>query len=123
MRSQATDLGPLVSEAQRDKVAGYATAALRQPGVRALSGGVDDPRAIAASAAHGGGWWFAPTVLDGCDAGSEVAQEEVFGPLVTLHPFESEAQAVALANGTRYGTRIEPRRLFAGCRRYLAAVD
>ena len=50
-----------------------------------------------------GGWWFAPTVLDGCSIDSAVAQEEVFGPLVTLHPFETVEEAVEMANCTKYG--------------------
>lgn len=99
----STDLGPLVSAAQRDKVTGYVAAALgASPSVRALSGGPDDGRAAAAAAAHGDGHWMAPTVLEGCELDSPIAQEDVFGPCVTVHPFRSEEEAVDAANCTRY---------------------
>ena len=101
---ETTDVGPLVSAAQRAKVARYAEIALAEPGVVARCGGATDARAAAAADAHGAdGHWFAPTVLDGCGIGSRVAQEEVFGPLVTLHRFTSEEEAVAAANATKYG--------------------
>ena len=99
----STDVGPLVSAAQHRKVSSYAEQALRQSGVTALSGGPDDPRAREATRAYGDGYWFAPTVLDGCAPDSQVSQEEIFGPVVTLHPFQGDAEAVELANGTAYG--------------------
>ena len=100
---ETTDVGPLVSAAQRAKVAGYAEMALAEPGVFARCGGAADGRAASAAAEHGDGHWFAPTVLDGCGIESRVAQEEVFGPLVTLHRFTGEDEAVAAANATKYG--------------------
>ena len=50
-----------------------------------------------------GGLWYEPTLIDPCTSDSEIVQSEVFGPVLTLQTFEDEAQAVALANGTRYG--------------------
>ena len=85
------------------QVAAYAEAALATPGVTARCGGRADPRVAAATASHGEGHWFAPTVLEGCGLQSAVAQEEAFGPLVTLHRFNTEADAIAAANCTRYG--------------------
>ena len=85
------------------QVAAYAEAALATPGVTARCGGEADPRVAAATASHGEGHWFAPTVLEGCGLQSTVAQEETFGPLVTLHRFNTEAEAIAAANCTRYG--------------------
>ena len=85
------------------QVAAYAQAALATPGVTARCGGEADPRVAAATASHGEGHWFAPTVLEGCGLQSAVAQEETFGPLVTLHRFDTESDAIAAANCTRYG--------------------
>ena len=103
-RSAATDLGPVVSAAQKSKVDAHVAAALALPGAVARCGGPDDARASSAAAAFGGdGYWVAPTVLDGCAPDSPISQQEVFGPVVTLHPFESDAHAVEIANGTRYG--------------------
>jgi len=99
-----TNIGPLVSAAQRDKVLGLTRAALAIPSAVALCGGPDDARIGAAAAANGGdGHWFAPTILDGCDLDSEIAQREVFGPVVTVHRFRGDDEAIAAANGTAYG--------------------
>jgi len=50
-----------------------------------------------------GGAFYEPTVIVGLDPACEIEQEEIFGPIVSLTPFDGEEQAVALANGTRYG--------------------
>jgi aminomuconate-semialdehyde/2-hydroxymuconate-6-semialdehyde dehydrogenase len=50
-----------------------------------------------------GGWFIAPTVIDGLGAACRTNQEEIFGPVVTLQPFDGDDDAVALANATRYG--------------------
>jgi gamma-glutamyl-gamma-aminobutyraldehyde dehydrogenase len=50
-----------------------------------------------------GGWFFAPTVLDDVPPDSVVATEEIFGPIVAVIPFDTEEQAIALANATSYG--------------------
>eukprot|EP00900_Chrysochromulina_parva_P020093 jgi/Chrpa1/28085/Chrysochromulina_OHIO_Genome00017429-RA len=100
----SADIGPLVSAAQRDKVSALYRAAVGTDGVRTLAGGLEDPRAaIAAHGAHQGGHWFAPTVLDGLPMDAPLPQTEAFGPLVTIHPFTSEVEAVELANATQYG--------------------
>ena len=49
------------------------------------------------------GYFYAPTVFTGVDNAMTIAQEEIFGPVVCITPFESEDDAIALANGTRYG--------------------
>lgn len=101
---ESTDLGPVVSAEQREKILGYVSSALQAPGVRLRSGGPSDARvAVAAATYNGGGHWIAPTVLDGCALDAPIAQEEVFGPVVTLHRFVNEADAIAAANGTAYG--------------------
>ena len=93
----ATDVGPLVSAVQRDKVELFTSTALEGPGVTALCGGPHDERAREAAAAHGQGHWFSPTVLEGCSVDSHIAREEIFGPVVTLHRFETDEEAVRYA--------------------------
>lgn len=100
----SSDLGPLISEAQRDKVTSHVQAALATPGVFARSGGLDDERVEGALSSNGGaGYWFSPTVLDGCEIDSPIAQQEVFGPVVSMHGFETTEEAIQMANGTNYG--------------------
>lgn len=85
---ERTDMGPLISKAQLDRVRSYVT---------------DDLAGIRGKAPEGPGFWFPPTVLTGVDPGARVAVEEVFGPVAVVLPFEDEAQAVELANATDYG--------------------
>lgn len=84
---ESTEMGPLISAAQRDRVAGY----------------VDGANvAFRGAAPDGDGFWFAPTVVL-AGRGDRIATEEVFGPVVAVLPFDGEADAVALANDTVYG--------------------
>ena len=92
----ATDLGSLVSLAHRDKVDSYVALARREGG-RVLTGGEALGGALAAGA------FYAPTVLDGLAPTCRVSTEEIFGPVVVIHPFDTEDEAIAIANGTRYG--------------------
>lgn len=89
----ATRLGPLVSRAQYDKVLACIERA-RNEGGRILLGGhaLDRP-----------GWYVAPTVIEGLGPEASTNREEIFGPVVTLQPFEDEAHALALANAGEYG--------------------
>lgn len=89
----STTLGPLASAAQWTKVNGFVREAL-SGGARAL-GAYD---AAAAAACH-----FRPLVVDGVGPDAAIVQEEVFGPVATLQAFDTLEQALALANGTRYG--------------------
>ena len=82
-----SQMGPLISAAHREKVAGY----------------VPDEVAIRGSVPGGPGWWFAPTVLAPVDPAAPVATEEVFGPVVAVIPFTDEADAIRLANDSPYG--------------------
>ena len=85
----ASEMGPLISRAQRNRVASY----------------VEDsvPVAFRGSAPDGPGFWFPPTVLAPVSAGHRVVTEEIFGPVVTVQPFDDEADAIAMANDTEYG--------------------
>ncbi len=93
----STDLGALISENHLEKVLGYVDLA-KEEGGRVLTGGVP-----CLPSGFEDGFWMAPTVIEGLDIGSRCATEEIFGPVVTLHRFESEEEAVAMANNTRYG--------------------
>ena len=86
--AEGTQMGPLISAEQREKVAGYVEAA---------------PVAIQGSAPTGEGFWFPPTVLAPVENADRCAQEEIFGPVVCVIPFSGEQEAVRLANATPYG--------------------
>jgi 1-pyrroline dehydrogenase len=90
--SEETELGPLISPAQRDRVRGFVERA--PAGAEAVAGGrvVDGP-----------GQFYEPTVIAGLSQGDELVQREVFGPVVTVQRFGSEDEALAWANGVDYG--------------------
>ena len=94
----ASDLGALVSRAHFDKVMGHIALA-REEGGRVLCGG----NAVNPGGRCAGGWFIAPTVIEGLAADCRTNQEEIFGPVATLVPFDSDDDAVAIANGTSYG--------------------
>jgi phenylacetaldehyde dehydrogenase len=87
------DLGPLVSAEQRDAVAGHVEAAARE-GARVATA---EPRV------EGPGHFLRPAVVADVTPGMTIFRDEVFGPVVTVTPFDGEDQAIALANDTRYG--------------------
>jgi len=93
-----TDIGALVSRAHYQKVLRAIEQAVRDGG-RILIGGA--PARIPGRCEHG--WFIEPTVISDLDPTCSANQEEIFGPVVTLIPFESEDEAVMLANGVRYG--------------------
>ena len=93
-----TDLGSLISHAHRDKVASYLRLAVEEGG-RILTGGVRPDL----SAPWNEGAFLRPTVIADLPPTCRTATEEIFGPVVTVHPFDTEAEAVAMANGVRYG--------------------
>jgi len=93
----ATQMGPLVSAAQRDRVLGlYASAA--QEGAEAVVGG-----GAAAVAALPHGFFVAPTIFDRTHNGMRINREEIFGPAVAVIRVADEEEAVAVANDTSYG--------------------
>lgn len=93
-----SDLGALVSQAHHDKVLACIERA-REEGGAILAGGT--PVRPAGRCADG--WFVAPTVIEGLDPACATNQEEIFGPVATLLPFADEDEALAIANGTRYG--------------------
>jgi len=92
-RHAATDIGPLISAAQRDRVAGFVERA-RGARLEVLAGGrpIDGP-----------GFFYEPTVIAGARHEDEVVQREIFGPVVVVMSFETEEEIVAQANGVDYG--------------------
>jgi aminomuconate-semialdehyde/2-hydroxymuconate-6-semialdehyde dehydrogenase len=95
----STEVGALVSEAHLRKVEGYVALA-REEGGAVLVGG-ERPRDLPERVR--GGYFLEPTVITGLDCNRRVMQEEIFGPVVTVTPFDSPEEAIAYANGTRYG--------------------
>ena len=95
---ETNDLGALVSRPHYDKVLACLAQA-RAEGGRALCGG----EAVGVPGRCANGWFVAPTVIEGLPNGAATNQQEIFGPVVTLIPFEDEAEALAIANGTGYG--------------------
>ncbi|KGI77718.1 aldehyde dehydrogenase [Oleiagrimonas soli] len=93
-----SDLGALVSKPHFDKVVACIERA-RSEGGTVLCGG----QAVQLEGRCAEGWFVAPTVIESLPADCATNQEEIFGPVVTLMPFEDEADALALANGTGYG--------------------
>ena len=89
----ATDVGPLIDEAQREKVEELVTDAVNR-GASALIGG---------QRVSGPGYFFAPTVLAGVPEDARLLREEIFGPVAPIATFSSEEQALAAANLTEYG--------------------
>lgn len=94
----STDLGALVSREHFDKVM-RCIAQARDEGGSVLCGG----DTIKLDGRCTGGWFVAPTVIEGLSNTTQTNQQEIFGPVVTLIPFDDEAEAIALANGTGYG--------------------
>lgn len=94
--SDQTELGPLAFGDQRDKVAGYVDLG-RSEGARVLTGGT------ASDGGGLGGYFYEPTVLVDVDNDMKVVQEEIFGPVVAVMPFDDEDEVVRLANDTEYG--------------------
>ncbi|WP_328462266.1 aldehyde dehydrogenase family protein [Actinoplanes sp. NBC_00393] len=88
----ATRLGPLVSAGQRERVRGF----IERASARLVSGGLDAP-------VPSTGYFVAPTVFADVDPSSELAQEEVFGPVLSIIPFGDDDEAVAIANDSKYG--------------------
>jgi betaine-aldehyde dehydrogenase len=90
-----TQVGPLISERQRERVAGFVERA-KAAGAAVLTGG-DIP------AGMDQGYYYNPTVIVNVDQHAEIVQSEVFGPVITLQTFENDDEAVRYANDVQYG--------------------
>ncbi len=94
----ASDLGAVVSQPHQQKILGRIELA-REEGGRLLCGGA----AAEVSGRCADGYFVQPTVFEGLSPGCRTNQEEIFGPVVTLQPFDDEQHAIQLANDSRYG--------------------
>ena len=92
----ATRIGPMSSAAQRDRVVGYIRTGIEQ-GATVATGGPDAPAGLDR------GYYVRPTVFAGVRPEHVIAQEEIFGPVLSVIPYDGEAQAVEIANATSYG--------------------
>ena len=114
---EGTRLGPLVSAAQRDRVRGF----VERASARLVAGGLEAP-------VPDRGYFVAATVFADVDPDSELAQEEIFGPVLSIIPFSSDDEAVEIANNSRYGLAggvwgAEDRALAVARRMRTGAVD
>ena len=91
----ATTLGPVATLAARDRVRNYIEVGMKE-GLRLVTGGPEMPEGIKQ------GYYIRPTVFSG-DNSSRLAQEEIFGPVIVIIPFEDEADAIRIANDLVYG--------------------
>lgn len=92
-----TTMGPLISKEHREKVLGYISSGVKQ-GAKLASGGKVPEGDI-----YEKGFFLEPTIFDKVDNGMEIAQEEIFGPVLSVLTFSTLEEAVSLANATRYG--------------------
>lgn len=90
---RTTELGPLISSVQQQRVSEYLEAG-RRAGAEILTNGRTPP---------GRGFFVPPTVFANCDAGMSIVREEIFGPVLVVTPFDDTEDFVAQANATRYG--------------------
>lgn len=92
----ATALGPLVSDVQRDRVRGYIRTGVEE-GARLVVGGAEPPEGLET------GYFVRPTVFSDVTPEMRIAQEEIFGPVLAIMPYDDEEDAIAKANDTQYG--------------------
>ena len=95
---ESSQMGAIVSKAHYDKILSYIELA-KEEGGTVLAGG----EALQMSGEHANGWYIAPTIIEGLNEHCRTNQEEIFGPVVTIQPFDTEEEAIALANSTGYG--------------------
>jgi aldehyde dehydrogenase (NAD+) len=95
--SETTRLGPLTSQAQLERVRGYIKKGVAE-GAELLTGGAEPPEGVPA-----GGYYVRPTVFGKVKNSMTIAQEEIFGPVLSIIPYKDEEDAVRIANDTPYG--------------------
>lgn len=89
---ETTEIGPMISEAQRATALEYLEIGRAEGAEVVCGGGTDSP-----------GWFLRPAVVAGADNSMRIAREEIFGPVLTVIPFDDEADAVRIANDSDYG--------------------
>ncbi len=93
--NEATHIGPMVSQKQQQSVSSYIEVGMSEG--QLITGGLGMPDGV------NHGWFVRPTLIAGVDPNARIAQEEVFGPVLTVLAYENEAQAVEIANNSPYG--------------------
>jgi aldehyde dehydrogenase (NAD+) len=93
---EGTTLGPLISDVQRDRVRGYIQQGISE-GAKLVTGGAEPPEGLDR------GYFVRPTVFSEVTPAMTIAQEEIFGPVLSIMPYDTEDEAVEIANGTIYG--------------------
>jgi aldehyde dehydrogenase (NAD+) len=91
-----TDMGPVASRAQWEKIQGLIRSGI-DDGAELVIGGLGRPKGLER------GFYVKPTVFSGVDNRMTIAQEEIFGPVLCIIPYRDEAEAVEIANDTKYG--------------------
>jgi aldehyde dehydrogenase (NAD+) len=94
--AEGTTLGPLVSSAQRERVRAYIRRG-EEEGAKLVAGGADAPEGLER------GYFVKPTVFSEVTPGMAIAQEEIFGPVLAIMPYEDEEDAIRIANDSQYG--------------------
>ena len=94
--AEGTRLGPLISEVQRDRVRSYIEKGIEE-GATLVTGGADAPEGLET------GFFVQPTVFSNVTTDMTIAQEEIFGPVLSIIPYDTEDEAVEIANDTLYG--------------------
>jgi aminomuconate-semialdehyde/2-hydroxymuconate-6-semialdehyde dehydrogenase len=97
-QSGDSDLGAIVSEEHMDKILSYIELA-KEEGGSILAGG----NRVSLSGEQQNGWYLEPTIIEGLGHECRTNQEEIFGPVVTLIPFDSEEEVIEMGNSTKYG--------------------
>ena len=92
---EGVQMGPLISRDQLERVRGFVDRA-KAAGANVLTGGSEP-------SGFGKGYWYSPTVFSDVDQKAEIVQSEVFGPVITVQPFDGQAEAVQLGNDVNYG--------------------
>ena len=93
---EATDIGPVVSQLQFDKIQAMIRVGIDE-GAKLVAGGLGSPAGLRR------GYFVRPTIFADVDNAMRIAQEEIFGPVLTIIPYDGEVEAVRIANDTPYG--------------------
>src|SRR3954452_6386157 len=93
---EGSNLGPLVSDTQRDRVRGYIEKGVEE-GAKLVTGGAEAPEGLDK------GYYVRPTVFSDVTPEMTIAQEEIFGPVLVIQPYDDEEDAIRIANDTQYG--------------------
>jgi len=95
-------IGPLASETQYNSVRSYIESGIRE-GARVVTGGLEMPEGIETTGGGGGGYFVRPTLFADVTNDMTIARDEIFGPVLCVIPYDTEDEAIALANDTPYG--------------------